>query len=250
MLDTAFFLSFAAFLLPRTPFVKTGPPSRSIILTIAATSDGACAVSAFHWLPDGWPGAPHTPPFSNIYLTHNMANGVSAPGSGTDDALRLSDSTAHPEGANSQGPPERMEGSSQQALPTPLQPRSNRPIPGRETRRFSPTSAGGAVAASVSRPTTCSLGDACGRSRSRSCRGVSGKPVSGSTYERQPSDCYSKTRATRAVLTFLRGTKVGRTVTLAPPEEEEQKGPEEFELWPNEAEGQVENGSEAGPRPP
>ena len=32
------------------------------------------------------------------------------------------------------------------------------------------------------------------RSRSRSCGGASGRPASGRTRERQPSDCYSRTR--------------------------------------------------------
>ena len=45
-------------------------------------------------------------------------------------------------------------------------------------------------------------------------------------------------RATPAVLNFLRGTKVGKMVTLAPPEEEgEWEGLGEIELWPKEAEG-------------
>ena len=39
-------------------------------------------------------------------------------------------------------------------------------------------------------------------------------------------------------------------MTLTPPEGEEWEGLEEIELWPEEAEGQADNGDEGGPGPP
>ena len=55
--------------------------------------------------------------------------------------------------------------------------------------------------------------------------------------------------ATPAVLIFLRDTRVGKTVALAPPGEEEWDGLEEIELWP-EGGGQAANDDEGGPGPP
>ena len=57
-------------------------------------------------------------------------------------------------------------------------------------------------------------------------------------------------RATPAVLAFLRETKVGRIVALAPPEEEESGELEEVVLRPGEEEGQDEEEEEGGPGPP
>ena len=56
-------------------------------------------------------------------------------------------------------------------------------------------------------------------------------------------------RATPTVLTFLKGTKVGRVVTLATPGED-WEGLDERELWPEEAEGQGACGDEGEPGPP
>ena len=61
---------------------------------------------------------------------------------------------------------------------------------------------------------------------------------------------YQDERATPAALTFLRDTKAGRMVTLAPPEGEEWEGLEEIELWFEEAEMQAADGDEGGPGPP
>ena len=57
-------------------------------------------------------------------------------------------------------------------------------------------------------------------------------------------------RATPAVLHFLRETKVGRVVTLAPPEVEWEEELEEVNLWLEEEEGQESENEEGGPGPP
>ena len=55
-------------------------------------------------------------------------------------------------------------------------------------------------------------------------------------------------RAILAVLNFLRDTKAGRMVALAPPEKRKREGLE-VELWPGE-EGQGECAGDGGPGPP
>ena len=62
----------------------------------------------------------------------------------------------------------------------------------KKPKRSDPTNAGGVVAASDSRAITSLSNAEPGLPRSRSCGGASGRPASGSTRERRPSDCSPK----------------------------------------------------------
>ena len=62
------------------------------------------------------------------------------------------------------------------------------------------------------------------------------------------SGCFSTTRATLAVLQFLRDRKVGGVVTLPPPGGGRRgEGLEEIEFWPEEGECQGICGEEGWP---
>ena len=74
---------------------------------------------------------------------------------------------------------------------------TQQPVPTWPTqrRRYSPTSAGGATAASDRRAiAACSSNAGTGSPRSKSCGRASGRPASGNTRERQPSSCSFRMR--------------------------------------------------------
>ena len=68
--------------LAHAPRVRTDHFRRGTTLAIVATGDSACVVSALRQLLDGRPAASHPPVFSsvylfsNVYLTHDMTNGI------------------------------------------------------------------------------------------------------------------------------------------------------------------------------
>ena len=144
---------------------------------------------------------------------------------------RPSGDTAPPGWQDSEGPPERARESPAEICSSSLDTQQPGPTWPRRQRQFSPTSAGGVVAANGSRATICSSSAGPGRSKSESYGGTSGRPASGNC-PRAPAvrPLFQDERATPAVLQFLWDTKVGRMITLPPPERRRTSGGG-LELW-------------------